>query len=293
MDAGENVAAELASAGALRPEQIAVHLGDAVLTNHLLDEAGARVAGLLAANGIGADARVALVLPPGPVFAAAYYGILRVGAVVVRLAETMTSAEIAHCLSETRAAVVLAWRGSAAPAQSGARAAGVACITVGADALTELLGGFGPVAGVAARRGADLAEIRLRAGHAPVELTHNDLRRHPDPDLELLSPADEPIVRGGLVVDPREVEEVLLEHPHVHEAAVVGVPHPDLGQEIGAAVVLRDGTETTPDELRQFLRAQVAAYKCPQAIWLVDALHRDRTGTVVKRAIEIPVGVRS
>src|SRR5205085_8984607 len=57
------------------------------------------------------------------------------------------------------------------------------------------------------------------------------------------------IIRGGYNVYPREVEEVLYGHPAVREAAVLGVPHESLGEEVGAAVVLKDGASATPDEL--------------------------------------------
>ena len=80
------------------------------------------------------------------------------------------------------------------------------------------------------------------------------------------------IIRGGLNVYPREVEEVLYEHPAVAEAAVVGIPHDDLGEEIGAAVTLKPGTTATADELRAFVKERVAPYKYPRYIWLQSEL---------------------
>ncbi len=73
------------------------------------------------------------------------------------------------------------------------------------------------------------------------------------------------IIRGGYNVYPREVEEVLYEHPAVREAAVLGIPHDEYGEEIGAAVSLADGAQTTPEELREYVRERVAAYKYPRA----------------------------
>jgi long-chain acyl-CoA synthetase len=96
------------------------------------------------------------------------------------------------------------------------------------------------------------------------------------------------IIRGGLNVYPREVEEVLHEHPAVASAAVVKVPHPVLGEEVGAAVVLRAGAEVTEKELRAFVRDEIAAYKYPRHVWFVDALPMDATGKVRKREIEVP-----
>ena len=80
------------------------------------------------------------------------------------------------------------------------------------------------------------------------------------------------IIRGGFNVYPREVEEVLYEHPAVLEAAVIGLPHESLGEEIGAAVALREGQSASPEELQQFVKARLAAYKYPRQVWLVDSL---------------------
>jgi long-chain acyl-CoA synthetase len=96
------------------------------------------------------------------------------------------------------------------------------------------------------------------------------------------------IIRGGYNVYPREIEEVLYEHPAVREVAVVGVPHDELGEEIGAAVALKQGAEATPDQLREHVKAQVAAYKYPRHVWLVDELPKGPTGKILKREIERP-----
>ncbi|MFJ5775269.1 long-chain fatty acid--CoA ligase [Streptomyces sp. NPDC093094] len=98
------------------------------------------------------------------------------------------------------------------------------------------------------------------------------------------------IIRGGYNVYPREIEEVLHEHPAVALAAVVGVAHPQLGEEIAAAVVLRPGAEATPDELREFVRDRVAAYKYPREVWLVDKLPTGPSGKILKREITAPAG---
>ena len=97
------------------------------------------------------------------------------------------------------------------------------------------------------------------------------------------------IIRGGYNVYPREVEEVLYEHPAVREAAVVGIPHAQLGEEVGAAVVL--GAAVEVDELREFVRDQVAAYKYPRHIWIVEELPKGATGKILKREIAIPAAV--
>ncbi len=96
------------------------------------------------------------------------------------------------------------------------------------------------------------------------------------------------IIRGGYNVYPREIEEVLYEHPAVREAAVVGLAHDELGEEIGAAVALKDGAQASADELRDYVKDQVAAYKYPRRVWFVDELPKGPTGKILKREIEPP-----
>ena len=96
------------------------------------------------------------------------------------------------------------------------------------------------------------------------------------------------IIRGGYNVYPREIEEVLYEHPAVAEAAVIGVPHESLGEEVGAAVALKQGAVVSAEELRDYVKARVAAYKYPRLVWLVDALPKGPTGKLLKREITVP-----
>ena len=96
------------------------------------------------------------------------------------------------------------------------------------------------------------------------------------------------IIRAGDNVYPREIEEVLHEHPAVAEVAVIGIPHPDLGEEIGAAVTLKPGASATPEELRAFARDKVAAYKYPRYVWLVDSLPKGPTGKILRREVQQP-----
>ena len=96
------------------------------------------------------------------------------------------------------------------------------------------------------------------------------------------------IIRGGYNIYPREIEEVLYEHPAVREAAVVGLPHDELGEEVGAAVALKEGAEVSAQELRDYVKGQVAAYKYPRQIWFVEDLPKGPTGKILKREIEVP-----
>jgi long-chain acyl-CoA synthetase len=96
------------------------------------------------------------------------------------------------------------------------------------------------------------------------------------------------IIRGGYNVYPREVEEVLYEHPAIREVAVIGVPHAELGEEVGAAIALKDGMQVDPEEIKAFVKEQVAGYKYPRQIWLVDELPKGPTGKILKREISPP-----
>ena len=96
------------------------------------------------------------------------------------------------------------------------------------------------------------------------------------------------IIRGGYNVYPREIEEVLHEHPAVAEVAVIGIPDAALGEEVGAAVALKPGASATPEELRSFVKSRVAAYKYPRQVWLVDALPKGPTGKILRREVQAP-----
>jgi long-chain acyl-CoA synthetase len=96
------------------------------------------------------------------------------------------------------------------------------------------------------------------------------------------------IIRGGYNVYPREVEEVLYEHPKIREAAVIGVPHDQWGEEIGAAVVLHDDQQLDPAEVSAYVKERIAAYKYPRLVWFLDELPKGPTGKILKREIEPP-----
>jgi long-chain acyl-CoA synthetase len=95
------------------------------------------------------------------------------------------------------------------------------------------------------------------------------------------------IIRGGYNVYPREVEEVLYEHPEVREAAVIGIPDAMLGEEVAAAISLVPGAAVTDEELIEYVRDRVAAYKYPRRIWFLDELPKGATGKILKREIAV------
>jgi long-chain acyl-CoA synthetase len=93
------------------------------------------------------------------------------------------------------------------------------------------------------------------------------------------------IVRGGHNVYPTDIEAVILEHPGVQEAAVVGVPHEVLGEDIAAFVVAKPSTTVGGDELQAFCASHLADYKRPRHVSFVDSLPRNATGKVMKHLL--------
>jgi long-chain acyl-CoA synthetase len=93
------------------------------------------------------------------------------------------------------------------------------------------------------------------------------------------------IIRGGYNVYPREVEEVLMTHPDVSLAAVIGVPHESHGEEIKAVVIRHEGATVTEDELVAWAKEQMAGYKYPRLVEFVDALPMTATGKILKREL--------
>ncbi|WP_406865142.1 long-chain fatty acid--CoA ligase [Streptomyces sp. HUAS MG47] len=110
-------------------------------------------------------------------------------------------------------------------------------------------------------------------------------RRDEDGWYYIVDRAKDMIIRGGFNVYPREIEEVLLTHPAVSLAAVIGVPHSTHGEEVKAMVVLKNGAAATGEELVAWSREQMAAYKYPRIVETVDALPMTATGKILKREL--------
>ncbi len=92
----------------------------------------------------------------------------------------------------------------------------------------------------------------------------------------------ERILRGGYSIFPPEVESLLLTHPAIAEAAVIGVPHPDLGEEVAAFVALRPGAAATAEDIVAFSRDRLAGFKYPRQVTILPALPRSATGKILK-----------
>jgi long-chain acyl-CoA synthetase len=494
-----NLVDNLTTSAGRRGDRVALKLDDAELSYSQLDGASAHVAGMLRTKGVGPGDRVGIMLPNVPHFPIVYYGILRLGGVVVPMNVLLKERETGFYLSDPEAKAVFAWHQFADAADAGAAEAGAECITVKPGEFENLVGAAEPVVEVADRDPDDTAVVLYTSGTTGTpkgaELTHSNLVRNVEVTLETLveagpddvilgalplfhsfgqtcglnvavaagacltliprfdagkaleiiqrdratvfegvptmyaallnysererfdvsslrlcisggaalpvellrafedvfgcailegyglsetspvasfnhphrerkpgsigtpvagvemkliaddgsePPEGEPgevairghnimkgywnrpeatadaidadgwfktgdvarrdadgyyfivdrkkdlIIRGGYNIYPREVEEVLYEHPAVAEAAVVGIPHDEFGEEVGAAVALKDGADCSEAELREYVKSQVAAYKYPRRVWILDELPKGPTGKILKREIEAP-----
>jgi len=97
--------------------------------------------------------------------------------------------------------------------------------------------------------------------------------------------AKDVIIRGGMNIYPREIEEVLHHHPAVSEAAVVGIPDKTLSEAVVAFVTLAPDATITAQELQKYCRDRLATYKCPKVVEFVEALPKNSTGKIMKRTL--------
>ena len=116
--------------------------------------------------------------------------------------------------------------------------------------------------------------------------------RDADGDIRIVDRKKDLIIRGGYNVYPREVEEVLYEHPDVVEVAVIGVPDEHFGEEVAAVVALRPGASFDAAEFRAWAKERLSAYKVPRLFQVMDTLPKGPTDKILKRAIDAD-GVRA
>jgi long-chain acyl-CoA synthetase len=94
------------------------------------------------------------------------------------------------------------------------------------------------------------------------------------------------VIRGGYNVYPREIEEVIYQIEDVSETAVYGVPHPDLGEEIAAIVVPKEGVDIKPETVKAYVKERVAPYKYPRIVKVqVEPLPKSGSGKILKKEI--------
>jgi acyl-CoA synthetase (AMP-forming)/AMP-acid ligase II/thioesterase domain-containing protein len=103
--------------------------------------------------------------------------------------------------------------------------------------------------------------------------------------LTICGRKDDLINRGGEKISPFEIDDALMRHPAIAEAAAYAVPHPRLGEDVAAAIVLRPGMTVKPVELRGYLREQLAPFKVPRRIVIRDQLPKGQTGKVLRRQL--------
>ncbi|MCP4624693.1 MAG: long-chain-fatty-acid--CoA ligase [bacterium] len=108
--------------------------------------------------------------------------------------------------------------------------------------------------------------------------------------IYLAGRGDDMIIRGGENISPEEVEDVLHAHPQIDEAAVIGIPHPDWGQEACAIVVLKKGADTDADEVMAHCKTRLAGFKRPGSVIFTDSLPRNPMGKVLKKKLREEYG---
>ena len=116
-------------------------------------------------------------------------------------------------------------------------------------------------------------------------------RRDEDGYIYIVDRKKDLVIRGGYNVYPREIEEIMYQIPQILEVAVFGIPHEDLGEELAAMVVLKEGAELDPDAIRDYVKERVAPYKYPRIIQIVqDSLPKSGTGKILKKEIRKKFG---
>ena len=159
-----NLAGLLTESAQRDPAHVALKLDATEVSYAMLDEAAARLAGVLADQGLAAGDRVGIMLPNLPYFAICYYGVLRAGGVVVPMNVLLKRREVAFHLSDAGATLVFAWEGFAQDAEVGAQDAGAACVIVAPGSFEQLLGGADPRPEVVDRDPDDTAVVLYTSG---------------------------------------------------------------------------------------------------------------------------------
>ena len=108
----------------------------------------------------------------------------------------------------------------------------------------------------------------------------------PDGYLYIVDRKKDLIIRGGVNINPREVEEILYTHPDIFDVAVVGVPDAVMGEELLAFVMVREGRELGEQELKQFCRGKMAEYKIPRYFRFVGNLPKTASGKLMRKELQ-------
>ena len=117
--------------------------------------------------------------------------------------------------------------------------------------------------------------------------------RDPEGYFTITGRLKEIINRGGEKISPREVDEVLMDHPAVQQVVTFAMPHPKLGEEVAAAVVLREGAEAGPGEIREFAAGRLAGFKVPRKVVILDEIPKGPTGKLRRIGLADQLGLGS
>jgi acyl-CoA synthetase (AMP-forming)/AMP-acid ligase II len=109
--------------------------------------------------------------------------------------------------------------------------------------------------------------------------------------LSITGRLKEIINRGGEKISPREVDEVMMDHPAVQQCVTFAMPHPKLGEEIAAAVVLREGQTATEDDIRAFVGQHLADFKVPKKVLIMDEIPKGATGKLQRIGLAEKLGL--
>ena len=109
--------------------------------------------------------------------------------------------------------------------------------------------------------------------------------------LSITGRLKEIINRGGEKISPREVDDVLMDHPAVQQVVTFAVPHPKLGEDVAAAVVLREGQEATEREIREFAAIHLADFKVPRKVLFLEEIPKGATGKLQRIGLAEKLGI--
>jgi len=109
--------------------------------------------------------------------------------------------------------------------------------------------------------------------------------------LSITGRLKEIINRGGEKISPREVDEVLLDHPAIQQCVTFAMPHDKLGEDVAAAVVLREGTQATDKELREFVATRLSDFKVPRKIFILAEIPKGATGKIQRIGLAQKLGL--
>src|SRR5271154_5530338 len=198
-----NLAKNLTATTRAHAGRVAVRVDNAAMTYRALDEASARVAGLLHERGLQTGDRVGIMMPNVAEVPVAYYGVLRAGGVVVPMTPLLRAREVAYYLSDSGAGLIFAWHAFADQARAGAEQAEAESVVVDGVSFPDLLASATPDFQVADRDNEDTAVILYTSGTTGhpkgAELTHGNLRSNTEvarADIVRAGPGD--VIFGGL-----------------------------------------------------------------------------------------------